>query len=200
MASVALHRTVMLHVGISSWIVQDGNYGDFAVGENRRFALEFHSPAGLRRSLEGSKTAQHLGASRYRIHAEIVFIQQGLWVIDAGLFVAFEERQPPSEARIGGWIEGDIYLGIDPFFYFEYLHRIEGMPPLTYTWIVQAIMLETTPWVERSEQGRQYRMRDETKESFIPVLKTKAWEDDGGNGHYVLGCEMLGGPERPVQS
>lgn len=188
----------MLHVGVSSWIVQDGNYGDFAVGQQARFALEFYPPNGLRRAAEGPMSAEHLGASRYRIHGRVGFVGPGVWAIDTGLFVAFEERQPPDHAKVGGWVEGEVYLGIDPFFYFEYLHRIDGIPPLTYTWQVRAIMRETTPWVEAKDpQGRLYRTRDGARESFVPVSETRAWDDDGGHGHYVLGCELLLGPQRP---
>lgn len=189
----------MLHVGIGSWIVQDGNYGDFAVGQQARFALEFHPLHGLWPAGEGSATAEHLGASRYRIHGRVVFVGHGVWVIDTGSFVAFEERQPPDYAEVGRCVEGEVYLGIDPFFYFEYLHGIEGMSPLTYTWRIETIMRETTPWVEKTDaQGRPYRTRDGSRESFVPVTQTRAWDDDGGHGHYVLGCELLGGPERPT--
>jgi hypothetical protein len=189
----------MLHVGLSSWIVQDGNYGDFAVGQQARFALEFYPPNGLRPAGEGPLTAEHLGASRYRIHGRVVFVGPGVWAIDTGVFVAFEERQPPDHTKVGGWVEGELYLGIDPFFYFGYLYRIDGMPPLMYTWQVRTIIRETTPWVEVNDaNGRPYRTRDESRKSFVPVIETRAWDDDGGNGHYVLGCESLGGPERPA--
>jgi hypothetical protein len=33
-----------LQIGLSSWIIQDGNYEEFEVGREYRFALEFYAP------------------------------------------------------------------------------------------------------------------------------------------------------------
>lgn len=32
-----------LTIGLPGWTLQDGNYDDFVVGTNRRFAIEFYS-------------------------------------------------------------------------------------------------------------------------------------------------------------
>lgn len=187
-----------IHVGLSAWIIMDGNYDDFGVGQEVDFALEFCPLGGLRPSRPGEKAAEHLGASRYRIRAEVVFLRPGVWVIDAGAFTAFHESEPPKEAAAGGWVEGELYLGIDPFFYFEYLHREDGIPPLTYTWRVNNILRETTPWIDLNDaSGRPYRARDESRESFIPTQRTAAWQEDGGVGHYVLDCARFSGPRQP---
>jgi hypothetical protein len=34
----------LIHVGLFSWIIQDGNYDDFEVGQAAKFALEFYPP------------------------------------------------------------------------------------------------------------------------------------------------------------
>ena len=44
-----------INVGLSSWIIQDGNYEDFAVGQEQRFALEFYAPDGLKRKWRRSR-------------------------------------------------------------------------------------------------------------------------------------------------
>lgn len=31
-----------LHIGVSSWIIQDGNYPDFRIGDALNIALQFH--------------------------------------------------------------------------------------------------------------------------------------------------------------
>ena len=31
-----------LNIGIDSWIIQDGNYGNFVVGQDTKFAIEFY--------------------------------------------------------------------------------------------------------------------------------------------------------------
>jgi len=57
-----------LVVGLSSWIIQDGNYGDFSRGERAAFALEFYASTEIRRSkpitqMRTTKRACHLGHS-----------------------------------------------------------------------------------------------------------------------------------------
>ena len=189
----------LVHVGLSSWIIQDGNYGDFAVGQEAEFALEVYAPKGLRPVEHGPPLAEHLGASRYRVRGLVLFTGPNVWVIGTGSFMAFQEQPPPGHVRDGSWVEGEICLGIDPYFYFEYLHRLDGMPPLTYSWVMRGIVRETTPWMEaKNEKGQTCRTRDERRESFVPIRKTDAWHDDGGDAHYVLECERLSGPFRPT--
>lgn len=66
-------------------------------------------------------------------------------------------------------------------------------------WHARQIQRETTPWIEaKDSQGRTYSTRDQTREAFMPIGETDAWEDDGGNAHYVLACERLAGPELPT--
>ena len=40
--------TTTLQVGLNSWIIADGNYTDFSVGEARSFALEYYNENELR--------------------------------------------------------------------------------------------------------------------------------------------------------
>lgn len=185
-----------VHIGLSSWIVQDGNYADFRVGQEASFALEFYAPDGLRAATGGPPTARWVSASRYHVRARVVFAPSNVWVVDTGTFASFREAQPPVQARVGSLVEGEVYLGIDPFFYSDYLHRTPGMPALTYRWVVRNIQRETTPWVIRSDaQGRPYRIRDAGRETHVAVQETDAWHDDNGDGDYVLTCERLGGPD-----
>ena len=88
---------------------------------------------------------------------------------------------------------GEIYLGIDPFFYFEDLHKLPGMPALQYDWRIERILLETTPWLStKRPEGGTLMERDKTKESFREVERTDAWQDDEGRGSYELECEKIG--------
>ncbi len=186
-----------IHIGLSSWIIQDGNYGDFSVGQRTKFALEFNALEELRAAAEGPPTAKHLGASRYHVRACVAFVAKAVWVIDAGAFMAFRER-PPHGTQLGGFVEGEVYLGIDPFFYFEGLYKTPGMPPLSYRWLIREIQLETTPWREgRLPDGTRIRERDDTKEAFSAASATDAWHDDDGHGHYILSCVRESEPETP---
>ena len=86
-------------------------------------------------------------------------------------------------------MEGEIFFGIDPFMYFERLKNLTGMPDMTYDFRVEQILLETTPWLTRTdEEGRTVIERDEQNESFREVPETDAWRDDDGRAHYVLKC------------
>ena len=39
-------------------------------------------------------------------------------------------------------VSGELYLGVDPYFYFERLFRTPGMPPLIYEWQIEGIAIE----------------------------------------------------------
>ena len=107
-------------VGLSSWIIQDGNYGDFESAQRAEFALEFFAKtfqkSGVRR-----KSAKNLGAANYEICGEVIYRAPEVWVLDFGIR-AFSEVKPPEGIEVGDFVAANIYLGIDPFFYFEYLH------------------------------------------------------------------------------
>jgi hypothetical protein len=197
--AIARGRNAAIYsVGVSAWIIQDGNYPDFAVGDKCEFALEFHPQQDLQPVMARGAITEHITGSRYLIRGQIVFVEPNVWVIDAGPIIAYQETKPPPFAVAGMWVEGEVYIGIDPFFYFEGLYRLEGMPVLSYIWLVRQIMLETTPWIETKDaKGRRVLTRDKSRESFVPTRETKAWTADDGNAHYVMKCERLTGPERP---
>lgn len=181
-----------LNVGIDAWIIQDGNYGDFAVGEKTQFALEFY-PHSLKSSGCESPSATNVKASRYQICGQVVYRTKSVWVLDMG-FLAYQESPPPRYATKGSWVEGEIYLGIDPFMYFEHLKNMSKIPSLTYSFRIGQIFLETTPWLTKSdESGRSMMVRDEQNESYREVAETDAWNDDNGNAHYILRCVSLDG-------
>ncbi len=190
------HKRGELRIGLSSWIVQDGNYGDFKSGGEYRFAVEFLPLSVSMESTEPTSPAcHHLGGSRYEVEARIVVVTEGYWVIDAGVLL-FQDSAPHADAAVGKGLRGEIYIGIDPFFYFERLQYDERMPDLFYEWRVNRILLETTPWIESKDRaGGTIITRDDSKEAFVEVDETDAWEDDDvGRGHYVLECEILKSP------
>lgn len=181
-----------LNVGVDAWIIQDGNYSNFTVGQRTQFALEFY-PHSLKLAKHRSLSASHLKTSRYQICGQVVYSSKSVWVLDMG-FMAYQESQPPRFASKGALVEGEIYLGIDPFMYFEGLKNRPGMPPLTYSFLVGQIFLETTPWLTgHTESGHTIFDRDEQNESYSEVTETDAWNDDNGHAHYVLRCVPING-------
>jgi len=177
------------HVGLSSWIIQDGNYGDFRRGQQASFALEFY-PHDCRVSAAKEFRVELIRDNRYQVTAKVLDVFRDACVIDFGVR-AFRQRGWPRIIEKGAWIDADIYLGIDPFFYFEDLARRPGMPPLIYDWTIKAITMQTAPFLEsRNDRGQRVLTRDETKSAFRKIPETNAWEDDNGHAEYVLHCEL----------
>src|SRR5215813_14286261 len=148
-----------LNIGIDAWIIQDGNYADFTVGQKAQFALEFY-PYSLTPSHSTSKSITHLKASRYNVCGQVVYKTKQVWVLDMG-FLAYQEEKAPKYATESSWVEGEVYIGIDPFFYFERLNKLPDMPELTYSFRIEQIFLETTPWISAQDKsGRTVMSRD----------------------------------------
>jgi hypothetical protein len=183
----------LLHIGLASWIVQDGNYEDFRAGESYRFALEFfpHDIAPSTPADEsGALDLHHTIGAAHEMRGRVVRATRSNWVVDFGV-LAFQNSEPPSWAQPGVLVSGRVYLGIDPFFYREGMKDEPGMPDLLRGWLVRRILLETTPWNESTDaSARKGITRADVPRSFVEVRRTDAWNDDGGHAHYVLECEL----------
>lgn len=188
------NRQPLLQIGLSAWIIQDGNYPNFERGSTARFALEFYSERGLAVIDNGFEEPGlvHRGDGLYSARGVVRFCTNQVWVVDFNDIMAYREEQPPSEVSPGVAVTGELYLGIDPFFYFEKLSGIPGIPPLIYEWQIEGIQMETAPFVDSFEaSGRKIRIRDQTKLRRVPVTRTDAWKDDGGLGDYLLECQLV---------
>jgi hypothetical protein len=184
----------LVHVGLSAWIIQDGNYGDFECGDTE-FALELWPVSLASSATPAAPSARHREGGYHAVQGRVVAVFDEAWVVDVGL-LAFEAQRPPAWAKPGVFFSGELYLGVDPFFYFEELSELPQFPALMYAWRIARIALETTPWLTRREGMHEVRYRDATHTSFRPVERTDAWHDDGQHGHYVLEAEVTGGPTR----
>ena len=102
----------VLNVGLNSWIIQDGNYDDFEVDHESRFALEFQA-ARFDRTLDPRKYLKPLSGTDpdYRFCGEIIVSEAGLTVLDVGV-LCYRERNLPMTERFAA---GELYLGIDFF-------------------------------------------------------------------------------------
>jgi hypothetical protein len=183
----------LLAVGLASWIIQDGNYGDFACGDRAAFALEFYGSTELdevKRAPMPSLVSA--GGVLYKALGEVVHVSDDWWAIDVGTMI-FQEAEPPRNARLGGWMSGEISVGIDPFTYFERLAREPDAPSLIYDWTIEKIEMQTTPSVE----VRPHSMaRDSGRPRWREIDKTDAWKDNGGLADYILHCRRFDGPAR----
>jgi hypothetical protein len=182
----------LLAIGLSAWIIQDGNYGDFQVGQRRAFALEFYAENELALlATEGNARYAHHGDTRYAVVGKVAHVASEWWVLDFGL-PAYSSRGPTAPA-LGSWLRGDVYLGVDHFDYFERLSQEPEAPPLIFDWRVDRIEIQTAPLVEGP--GRVYA-RDPKKLGWRGIAKTDAWNDDGGHAEYILHCERLSSEAR----
>ncbi len=184
----------LLAIGLSSWIVQDGNYGDFKTGDRAAFALEFYAerPFEVVDAAHAARSMRHEGAARYEVTGEVIHSSDEWWVIDAGILL-FREEPLPEKAVRGAWLTGHVYVGVDPFFYFERLAHQEGAPALIYDWVIDAIEMQTAPFID---VGPRLRARDPSKLGWRRILETQAWTDDGGHAEYNLLCSRQSGVPR----
>jgi len=65
----------------------------------------------------------------------VIRVTTSSWVVDFGV-PAFKDSHPPAWAKVGVRVSGTVYIGIDPFFYFERLKDEPGMPDLFREWTV----------------------------------------------------------------
>lgn len=182
-----------LVVGLDNWIIQDGNYGDFAQGTSVSFALEFCPVVPLPkygRPDHKAPSITHLFESSYEIVAQVVHAQDDWWAVDAGLLI-YCDGNPPDNARLGTWLGGLVYIGIDPFPYFENHAHQPDAPALVYDWTITKIEMETGPFIETKPKHFE---RDPEKRGWKEVAKTDAWREDG---NYLLYCTRVGGPRAP---
>jgi len=180
-----------INVNLDSWIIQDGNYEDFIVGQEATFALEFYPHSELKRSKPGERAFVSAGPSEYQVVAEVIYRSPKAVVVDFGLMVYRETENFEYAER--DWFDGKLNIGIDPFFYSSYLKDEPGIPWIKYKFRIDEILLDTTPWIQ---DGRM-QYRDESRISFRSVSKTNAWEDDDGNGSYILKCSGIQQTMRP---
>ena len=162
------------------------------MGKAYRFALEFFSEAISRLDgvVDQSPILHHEEGAMYRAQGKVIRATDSSWVVDFGI-PAFRDVKAPEWARPGVLVGGRVYIGIDPYFYLEYLKDEPGMPNLFRRWFVRRILLETTPWQEIVQpNGQKLITRADVPPTFVEVPRTDAWKDDAGRAHYVLDCEI----------
>jgi hypothetical protein len=201
MANVREMQAQAWNIGLSAWIIQDGNYPDFAVGDIVEFAVEYYQEPSTHVTLvDAEPSARLVRDSLYDAVAEKVLQTGDITVLNIGILVYREAEQAAALGEPETRFQTQLHLGIDPFFYFERLSKIPGVPPLVYSWRIAAIHQQTAPFVESTaasgpHAGRPIMVRDRSKLGYREIQKTNAWEDDNGFGEYVMRCELL--PSHP---
>ncbi len=188
-------KSDLLAIGLASWIVQDGNYGDFAGGKHAAFALEFFAlePFAAVEPPTGEKPSLiHLDGPQYEVIGRVAHIAAQWWVLDVG-FPVYSSTPLPPNVPIGAWIRGEIRIGVDHFSYLETLAKEAEAPALIFDWKIEKIKIQTAPWIEVRPKNWQ---RDYAQNGWREIDKTDAWHDDGGSAEYILLCGRLDTPAR----
>jgi hypothetical protein len=138
-------------IGVVPYVFADGAYTHFRCGEQRHFAVEYHSPDGLNISQQGQRTARHVGDSTYIVNAQVLYLDRDVGVIDLGIG-AYKGWCEEGETELpdvspGQFVSGELRLFIDDFPYKEFLYSRAGIPPLIYTWRIDAITIKWAPYI-----------------------------------------------------
>jgi hypothetical protein len=122
--SMGANSSIMWDIRLAGWIIQDGTYPDFEVGQTAEFALEFCVPRGVAARASGGKvSANNLGRGMYETIAEVIVQAAQITVLDIGVLV-YEHTsflQPPLPQ--GPRLAVQLSLGVDPFSCFETLNQ-----------------------------------------------------------------------------
>lgn len=193
-------------IGLDSWVLQDGNYTDFAVGQRRQFALEFGylRSRRLQHTQARQTSVRHSGSgTTHAVTGELLQAPRDremvLFILDFGLLaydrqMVLDDLEPPP---VGSWLEGEISLHVDHFIYMDHFGPRGLAPALIYTWRIDDIQIDTSPiiWIDAShpdyvgpDEGPEPR-RDRDRESWRSVRRTQTHEYGGG---YRLLCTLLG--------
>jgi len=177
-------------IRLASWIIQDGNYGEFTVGEQRAFALEFWPVAQGFEPIEGTPSLTRIGSEYEVVGSTQWWGNRQAVALHFGLSAYAEKPAalvPPAASQVRGLVQ----LGVDPFPYLERLSGMPGAPPLIYDWHVSGLYLQTGPWIE---EAPRFFTRDESATGWHAVPATNSWTDDDGRALYLLRARPLGEP------
>ncbi|MFZ2503317.1 MAG: hypothetical protein WAW88_11655 [Nocardioides sp.] len=206
-------------IGLDRWILQDGNYTDFVVGERRQFALEFGYARSnrLKPCAPSQPHLTHAGRRTWytmtgEVVADVPCDEDRAFVLECGLriykqyYLLTVDGGRPS---VGQWLCGDILLGVDPFFAMDLLGADQRMPPLIYSWEILGIEVDVSPTVMIEAGHPDYAgpdegpmlIRDPERERYASVERTDTWsEDEEMSGSYRLRCRLLDEePERTMR-
>jgi hypothetical protein len=181
------------NIRLDAWIIQDGNYPDFAVGQTAEFAIEFFvDPSKPIERAQQQISAIHTEDSGYDVVARSLLQEPELTILDMGILVYSGQKSEFQKFPIGTLLRTRLSLSIDPYDYFRFFSKDSAIPPLIYSWNVLSIHRQTAPFVELADSsGRKMRGRDLTQLGYENIGKTNAWSDDEGFGEYILCCELL---------
>lgn len=197
-------------IGLSFWVIQDGNYKDFAVGTEFESGVVPSWEPELRKQAGERKYIRHLGEDRYAVGGRVAFSEHDsescvdALSLEAGITFNFEietsyDRGIPISWRpeVGDYVEGEALLVLpapgQPISAFVYDGR---MPPAQCRWRVRRIDVYSEHHPRRTSITRTEAMR-RTGRGNLNVHDGKLrWLPDPNDIHrdatYLLECDLLG--------
>jgi len=130
----ALNSPTHWDIGLAAWIIQDGNYPDFEVGQTVEFALEFWIPErGVARASNGDVSANNLGDNLYDTVAEVLVQTDRITVLDIGVMVYGDTSSQQLPPAPGSRVAAQMRLDVEPYHNFETLSKTSDVLPLVYS-------------------------------------------------------------------
>ena len=202
---------------INSWVIEDGNYDEFSVGQVLEVPLEPWIQSARVEVVPGHRGIWDHGNGHHTVAGTVVAIAGGslaesrAWTLDTGIFLCREEPPPYSfdsgtsaaTWQVGDFVKAEVDLAFPQPYPCEGLCKLEGMPPTVYRWRVEAIDLDTTPRTARggidiryppSYRRIEYTSR-ETRRQLLP-LTGRGYGPGWVNAGYLLHCRLLPVPPR----
>jgi hypothetical protein len=176
-------------IGLAAWMIQDGNYPNFEVGQTVEFAVEFWLPeGGATRGSNAEVSANNVGDCRYNTVAQVLVQTERVTVLDIGILVCGDTQ--PALLQ-GHRVAVQMALQLNAFHTFYRLSETGEVLPLVYSWKILSILRQTAPFIDTVTEGQRIQIRDPQRPSYEEILKTDAWKDDGGHAAYLLRCDLL---------
>lgn len=132
-------------VGAGGWIIEDGSYGDFELGQEAVFGIEPTSAAISIKEAATSPSSMPVGEANRDFVGKLEFVGADAWLLNVGLVTYGVANYLPAGAQVGDTLIGNGYVGIEC----PGIHDVEafraGAPPYRYSWRIDRIEKETTP-------------------------------------------------------
>ena len=181
-------------IHLSPWVIQDGNYSDFAKGQTAEFAVEFWIPDGSEVTECGGTPGATAFGHEYDAIGRCILQNAEVTLLDIGICVYRQESPCTWSApfKSGRAFRARISLGVEPFSWFAVELANGVVQPMVYTWRIESILRQTAPLILI---GRSL-VRDAERLGYEEIDRTNAWDDDGGHAEYVLRCRLLPVPAK----
>jgi hypothetical protein len=173
-------------IHIPAWVILDGNYANFAVGDFSEFALCSIFPKVVPQ--ETGVTGARRCGDRYVIEAKVVAESGRVRFFDFGLAAYVHatrlETDPRSLAGVS-WFTATTELAVDWFTYFDDLAKLPGVPPLIYPWTITGVWRKVRRAIDGPEQ-----QESENQVRYTALEKTDALGFDSAHFEYLLRCRL----------